>query len=137
MKKDTYVPRTALVACSRLVDFAGAEIASLEIAEALRDLGVNVELAALEIGAPVEEEIKLLGIKYIDLSSTEIGDREFDLLWVSHYVVAYHLLLKETLQIKIGIYSSLSYFEPLETPPLSSLSFSRYKIGRASCRERV
>jgi glycosyltransferase involved in cell wall biosynthesis len=129
MEKSTYVPRTALVACSRLVEFAGAEIASIEIAEALRDMGVNVELAALEIGAPVEEELRLLGLKYIDLSSTKVCDREFDLLWVSHYVVAYHLLLKEELKIKIGIYSSLSFFEPLETPPLSSLSFSRYTVN--------
>lgn len=129
MTKEKYIPRTALVACSRLVDFAGAEIASLEIAQALRDLGVEVELAALEIGAPVEEEMRMSGIKYIDLSTASISGREFDLLWVSHYVVAYHLLIKEELRVKTGVYSSLSHFESLETPPLSSLFFSRYTVN--------
>ena len=129
MTKEKYIPRTALVACSRLVDFAGAEIASLEIAQALSDFGVEVELAALEIGAPVEEEIRLSGIKCIDLSATSISGREFDLLWVSHYVVAYHLLIKEELRVKTGVYSSLSHFESLETPPLTNLFFSRYIVN--------
>lgn len=128
MEKQKYIPRTALVACSRLVDFAGAEIASLEIVEALRDLGVEVTLAAFEIGAPVAEEIRLLGIECIDLSAADIGAREFDLLWVSHYVTAHHLFAKGALKIKVGIYSSLSHFEALEAPPMSGLSFSRYVV---------
>lgn len=128
MEEQKYIPRTALVACSRLVDFAGAEIASLEIAEALRDLGVDVVLAAFEIGAPVAEEIRLLGIECVDLSAADIGTREFDLLWVSHYVTAHHLFAKDGLKIKVGIYSSLSHFEALEAPPLSGLSFSRYAV---------
>lgn len=129
MTKENCIPRTALVACSRFVDFAGAEIASLEIAQALHDLGVEVELAALEIGAPFEDEIRASGIKCIDLLTTKLSGREFDLLWVSHYVVAYHLLIKEELRIKTGIYSSLSHFEPLETPPLSNLIFSQYIVN--------
>lgn len=128
MEKQKYIPRTALVACSRLVDFAGAEIAALEIAEALRDLGVDVVLAAFEIGAPVAEEIRLLGIECIDLSTTDMGEREFDLLWASHFVTAHHLFAKGGLKIKVGVYSSLSHFEALEAPPMSGLSFSRYAV---------
>lgn len=129
MKKEKNMPRTALVACTRLVDFAGAEIVSLEIAQALKNLGIEVELAALEIGAPFEEEIKSSGIKYINLSKSSIAGRSFDLIWVSHHVVAYHLLMKEKIVTKIGIYSSLSHFEPLESPPLSALLFSRYIVN--------
>ena len=129
MKKEKRTLRTALVACSRLVDFAGAEIASLEIALALRNLGIEVELAALEIEAPFEEEIKSSGIKYINLSKSSMKGRSFDLIWVSHYVAAYHLLVKEKIFAKTGIYSSLSHFEPLEAPPLSSIFFSRYIVN--------
>jgi glycosyltransferase involved in cell wall biosynthesis len=129
MKKEKKIPRTALVACSRLVDFAGAEIASLEIAQALSNLGVEVELAALEIGFPFEEEIKSSGIKYIDLSKLSMKERSFDLIWVSHYIVAYHLLVNEKVVAKTGVYSSLSHFEPLEAPPLPSIFFSRYIVN--------
>ena len=129
MSKINGIPRTALVACSRLVDFAGAEIASLEIAETLRDLGVQVKLAALEIGPVVASEIKLLGIDYVDLSSSSISGAEFDLIWVSHYIAAYHLLVKEGVRVKTGIFSSLSHFEPIETPPLPCLLFSQYTVN--------
>jgi glycosyltransferase involved in cell wall biosynthesis len=123
------IPRTALVACSRLVDFAGAEIASLEIAQVLNDLGVKVKLAALEIGPAIEDEIKLLGIECVDLSVSSLRGAEFDLIWVSHYVVAYHLLASDGVRAKTGVYSSLSHFEPLEAPPLPSLLFSRYVVN--------
>ena len=129
MRHEQYIPHSALVACSRLVEFAGAEIATLEIAEALHDLGVEVELAALEIGPPIEAEIASLGIKYIDLGTTPIGEREYDLAWVSHNVVAYHLFLRDRLKVKTGIYSSHSYFEPIETPPSLSLKFSHYAVN--------
>ncbi|WP_374265681.1 glycosyltransferase [Zoogloea sp.] len=127
--KKKYIPKTALVACSRLVDFAGAEIASIEIAEALRDLGVQVKLAALEVGKVIESEIKHLGIDCIDLSASRISGEQFDLVWVSHYVTAYHLFIKEAVFARVGIFSSLSHFEPIETPPLPSVYFSRYTVN--------
>src|SRR6476620_8116298 len=105
MRHEQYIPHSALLACSRLVEFSGAEIATLELAEALLDLGVEAELASL-------------GLKYIDLAATEIGGREYDLLWVSHTVVAYHLLLRDPVKFKASIYSSHSHFEPIERPPL-------------------
>lgn len=121
--------KTALVACSRLVDFAGAEITSLEIAEALRDLGFKVLLAALEVGPELAKEMNLLGIEYIDLSVSSIIGADFDLIWVSHYIAAYHLLVNEGIHAKVGVFSSLSFFEPLEAPPLPLLSFSRYVVN--------
>ena len=129
MNIEKNIPQTALIACSRLVDFAGAEITSLEIAEALRDLGVRVTLAALEVGQVFEREIRLSGIDCIDLSAEDVSGAEFELIWVFHYVVAYHLLVKESVRAKIGVFSSLSHFEPIETPPLPFLFFSRYTVN--------
>ncbi len=51
------LPRTALVACSPLVDFAGAEMATLKISQRLRSLGIKVKLAVLEIGVPFDAEL--------------------------------------------------------------------------------
>ncbi len=124
-----HTPQTALVACSRLVDFAGAEITALELAQALRDLGFKVSLAALEIGPDLAKEMDLSGFDYIDLGSAKLAGATFDVLWVSHYIAAYHLLVNAGIRAKIGVFSSLSHFEPLETPPLPSLSFSRYVVN--------
>lgn len=129
MTKEHYIPKTALVASSRLVDFAGSEIVTLEIAEALRDLGVQVKLAALEVGPAIASEIRLLDIECVDLSASRISGMEFDLIWVSHYIVAYHLIINEGIRAKIGVFSSLSHFEPIETPPLPFLLFSRYTVN--------
>ena len=129
MAPDTENPKTALVACSRLVDFAGAEMTALEIAEALRDLGFRVTLAALEVGPEVANQIDLSGIEYIDLSVSGIMGAEFELIWVSHYIAAYHLLVNENVRANIGVFSSLSYFEAIEAPPLPSISFSRYVVN--------
>ena len=129
MARDTKSPKTALVACSRLVDFAGAEMTSLEIAESLIDLGYSVTLVALEVGAELASEIELLGIKCIDLSTSSIKGSVFELIWISHYIAAYHLLVNEGVSAKIGVFSSLSYFEPIEAPPLPLISFSRYVVN--------
>ena len=129
MMLDKEIHKTALVACSRLVDFAGAEITSLEIAEALSNLGFKVLLAALEIGKEVADEMDILGLEYVDLSVSSIKDRNYELIWVGHSVAAYHLMVNEGVRAKIGIFSSLSFFEPIEAPPLPLLSFSRYVVN--------
>lgn len=123
------IPKTALVACSRLVDFAGSEIVTLEVAQALALQGVDVTLAALEIGPPFEQDLIMSCIRYIDLSKAGLPTRHYDLLWVSHNVVAYQLIARERIQVTTAIYSSLSHFEPLEAPPVGLLRFSRYLVN--------
>lgn len=120
--------KQAIVAISRLTEYGGSEISSFEIAQALRNLGYQVKLVALEIGEPFIGELELAQFDYLDVSKQPdlIRDQQVELLWVSHHVIAYSLLLKFNLNAKISVYSSLSYFEPLEAPPLSGLGFSKY-----------
>src|SRR3982751_1310547 len=103
--------KKALVACSRLVDFAGAEIAALEIATTLADLGFDVVLAALEVGGAIESELNAAGISYVDLSVTRLSNASFDFVWLTHYVVVYQLFARDRISAKSGFYSSLSHFE--------------------------
>jgi glycosyltransferase involved in cell wall biosynthesis len=120
--------KKALVACSRLVDFAGAEIATLEIATTLADLGFDVVLAALEVGGAIESELNAAGISYVDLSVTRLSNASFDFVWLTHYVVVYQLFARDRISAKSGFYSSLSHFEPLESPPVPSIFFSQYLV---------
>ncbi|MDB1111873.1 glycosyltransferase [Pseudomonas extremaustralis] len=128
MTKAEFNGKKALVACSRLVDFAGAEIASIEIASTLSDLGFEVVLAAIEVGGVIESEMTASGISFVDLSITSLANEKFDFVWVSHYVVAYHLFARDRISASHGFYSSLSHFEPLETPPLPNIFFSQYLV---------
>lgn len=120
--------KKALVACSRLVDFAGAEIATLEIASTLSTLGFEVVLAAMEVGGLIESELSAEGISFVDLSKVSLADAQFDFVWVSHFVAAYHLLVHDRVSANHALYSSLSHFEPLEAPPLPALFFSQYLV---------
>ncbi|WP_256351552.1 glycosyltransferase [Pseudomonas gingeri] len=128
MKCTEFKGQKALVACSRLVDFAGAEMATLEVAAALADLGYEVVLAAMEVGGFIEAELNAKGLYFVDLSVVSLADKDFDLVWVSHYVVAYHLLVRDRISARHAFYSSLSHFEPLETPPLPNILFSQYLV---------
>ncbi|WIE48882.1 glycosyltransferase [Pseudomonas sp. GM17] len=128
MSQTDFNGRKALVACSRLVDFAGAEIATLEVASTLSDLGFKVVIAAIEIGGLIESELIVAGISFVDLSKTSLANENFDFVWVSHYVVAYHLFAHDRISTNGGFYSSLSHFEPLESPPLPSILFSQYLV---------
>lgn len=121
--------KTALVACSQLVEFAGSEIATLEIARALQELGYIVTLAALEVRPPFQAELDDSLIDYVDLSKQKIERKSFDLVWVTHYVVAYYLFAGMEILAKNKVFSSLSFFEPLETPPLPSVRFSTYLVN--------
>jgi O-antigen biosynthesis protein len=120
----------ALVACSRLVDFAGAEITSLEIAQALRELGFEVTIAGLEIGAPFSAELEASGFQIVELAKG-VPEKQYDLLWLNHNVTAYHLLCTHAVRSTIAVFSSLSHFEPLEVPPVGQLRFSEYLLNSA------
>ncbi len=128
MTQTEFNGKKALVACSRLVDFAGAEIATLEVASTLSDLGFEVVLAAIEVGGVIESELRANGVSVVDLSTTSLADAKFDFVWISHYVVAYHLFARDRISASHGFYSSLSHFEPLETPPLPNILFSQYLV---------
>jgi O-antigen biosynthesis protein len=121
-------PKSALVACSRLVEFAGAEITALEMAKTLEQLGYKVQLAALEIGSPLKETLEQAAINYINLQDTKILNKSFDLVWIFHNIAAYHVFINANIKTNFAIYTSLSHFEPIESPPLTHLSFSAYSV---------
>lgn len=117
----------ALVSAIRLVDFAGSEITCLEIAQTLVVLGYQVVITATELGEPWLGEVP----EGITVSRAEdIADNsEFDLLWLHHNLVAYKLLADKGIKSRCAIFSSLSFFEPMETPPITQISFSRYLVN--------
>lgn len=120
-----------LIACSRLVEFAGVEITTLELAVALNKNNWVVYVASFEIGDDIKKKLEEHSIKYLDLSSenTFKGGYFFDLAWIHHSVSAYRILLDPEVRTKKAIFSSLSHFEPIEAPPVTGVRFSKYLVN--------
>lgn len=123
--------KLALVACARLVDFAGSEITTLEIAEGLKRIGWRVAIGAFEIGDEFRSRIGDLGCLLVDLSDDQAFQyvAHFDLAWIHHSVAAYRILLDAYFSSECVVFSSLSYFEPIESPPVSSIGISQYLVN--------
>jgi O-antigen biosynthesis protein len=112
-------PRRALIATHHLVQYAGTEVFTLELAELLRQRGWEVCISAFLIGYPMAAEFESRGHQLVPLLQ-DIGTlkhQHFDLLWIQHGPVLHHLLATHGILAKRIIYCSHSHFEPLEAVP--------------------
>lgn len=122
--------QTVLISCSRLVDFAGAEITTIELVEAFLGFGWEVSVAAFEAGDSLRSDLDTLGAKYVELSNDSAfsGYTHFDLAWLHHSIAANRILADPLLSMGKVVFSSLSHFSPLECPPATEFELSRYLV---------
>lgn len=123
--------RHILITCSRLVDFAGAEVTTLELIEVFSKLDWLVSVGAFELSEAMKVILVRERVRYFDLSHSETFPQNihFDLIWLHHSVTAYKVLLDSSIGAPKVIFSSLSHFEPVEAPPLSALKISKYLVN--------
>lgn len=112
-------PRRALIATHHLVQYAGTEIFTLELAELLRQRGWDVWVTAFVLGYPMLESFESRNHRIISLlhGIDKIQQIAFDLIWIQHVPVLHHLLATHGLTAERIIYCSHSHFEPLEAVP--------------------
>jgi glycosyltransferase involved in cell wall biosynthesis len=127
--------RTALVSNSRLVDLAGSEITTMEVAGALASLGMSVIIAAYEFGDSYAEEIRARGYTLLNLREDQAVEVNVDVAWIHHATTFYSLVVGNRLRAKITIVSSLSYFEPMESPPFEMSAINRFLVNSAESHE--
>lgn len=122
--------QSVLIACSRLVDLAGAEVTTLELAEAFKGLGWSVSVASFEVGHDMHVRLDMLGAHFIDLSAEQAfhAGQRFNLAWIHHTVAASRILAESNLTLDKAVFSSLSHFSPLECPPSTHFRLSRYLV---------
>jgi glycosyltransferase involved in cell wall biosynthesis len=113
------------------VDLAGAEVTSFELCEVFAKLGYEVSIASFELGETFESVIKKNNLNFFNLSNTDSFKKNthFDLVWLHHITTASRVLLDKNVSIKYAIYSSLSFFEGIESPPFSFFSMSMYLVN--------
>lgn len=120
-----------LITCSRLVEFAGAEITTIELIEEFLKLDWSVSVGSFEFSEAFKDILVQKGTSIFDLSQSGAFPENsiFDLIWLHHSVTAYRVLLDSSISSSQVIFSSLSHFEPIEAPPLSTLKVSKYLVN--------
>lgn len=107
-----------LIATSRFQDLAGSEITVLEYAIELVKQGHEVSIASFFESERYQNECAENGIFLSVLDNVDLINRSWDIIWVFHQPTFYALFAKWNYSAKHTIFSSLSHFEPLETPPI-------------------
>lgn len=128
--------KTALVSNSRLVDFAGSEITTLEIANTLASLGMSVTIASYEFSSAFIKEIHERGHTLLDLHKPEqVAALSVDLAWVHHAVAYYSIFVMGGARARTMVCSSLSFFEPIEVPPIELCKIHRFLVSSPEVHE--
>jgi len=126
IRRDEFLPqlnvapvKQVLIATHDLIDFAGSEVFTLELAIELREMGWKVVVATLASGDLMRGEFEKRGLRVIDLHSefSKIGSIIWDLAWVHHGPVFQELFVTKKVKAATVVFCSLSHFEPLEAVP--------------------
>jgi len=97
--------------------YTGAEMVILELAEALRDFGCDLSLAANRIDDPVLYHLNIAGVSCVPYEN--VFDFDFDLVFSLHHILAQtnlESLLHTSRPFPAFVFAHLSPFAPLEMP---------------------
>lgn len=100
-----------------LIDYAGSELVTLDLAIEFQQTGWDVTVATFRLGGDVEERFYEKNIKVVNILNESLLCLEFDLVWGHHYPVLIKCLIEDSVKTKYLIMSSLSPYEPLESIP--------------------
>jgi hypothetical protein len=111
-------PKSVLITQGELINYAGSEIVTLELAEYFSSKGSLVHVLSNYIGAPIDKEFKKLKNVVLHTSSTSIDFTSLELLWIHHQLIPQEVLdLAEKGQLKAKVvFHHMSSFHPLEFP---------------------
>ncbi|MBD7968900.1 glycosyltransferase [Paenibacillus gallinarum] len=109
-----------LLSTHSLVDFAGAEINILSLAQKLISLNYEVDVATLQYDYPIQENFEIEGIAVWNLTFTNPETKHYDLIWSQHAQTLNNIIFEKNITANKIVFSSLSPFEPFEAPPIFS-----------------
>ncbi|MEI2417576.1 glycosyltransferase [Orrella sp. JC864] len=129
---------TILLCNNTLLNFAGSELLTLELAQHLRTQNHDVTVASFAYQGRLTEAFEAAGVRWLDLSDNSVRKHpDFDLLWGHHWSCFDALLLNKGINASRIIYSSLSPYEPLECPPLYTGRFSLHLANSYETRDKL
>lgn len=106
-----------LLTTTYVQNYTGSEISIYDLSKAFKDLGLEVIVGTFLYKEPLKNDFEKQDIKVYDLVKDKLPIKEYDLIWSQHYPTLEYVLLNKKVKAKKVIFSSLSHFEPLESPP--------------------
>ena len=122
MSKQSFKPKKVLLTQARLNNYAGSEIAILELAEYFSSIGAQVWVLTHYYGGPIQDDFSQLSdvevVRTTEERAKVLQDIDFDLIWIQHNVLTPELIraLQKGISRPKIVYSHLSFVEPLELP---------------------
>lgn len=111
-----FVPKSVLITQGELVNYAGSEIVTLELAEYFLAQGSRVYVYANHIDEPIRSDFAKLKDLSLHTSTEDINFEELDLVWIHHQLIPPELIpLKESGSLKAKVvFHHMSPYHPLE-----------------------
>lgn len=111
-----FTPQSVLITQGELVNYAGSEIVTLELAEHFHSLGVKVHILANFIDRPIQPEFTKLKGLTLHTTADTIDFESLDLIWIHHQLIPPVMVsLAEAGKLKAKvIFHHMSPFHPLE-----------------------
>ena len=121
-----------------LKEFSGSEIAVYDVAKEFITLGFKVTLGSFTFVSPLKDLFDELDCNFIDLNKIDDSyDDKFDIIWAQHFTTIDKILLETKISSNFIIYSSLSPYEALESPPLSSQKINLFLANSFETRDKL
>ena len=98
-------------------EFTGSEMAIFDLAREFLKRGYDVTIGAFIFSDPLLSEFASLGVTLLDLNNA--STEHFSLIWAQHFITLDTCLIDSGITADKIIYSSLSPYESLESPPVS------------------
>lgn len=111
-------PKSILITQGELVNYAGSEVITLELAEYFSQHNYHVQIFTNYIGAPLSGEFRTLKNVIVHTDSSKINYKDLDLVWIHHQLIPKELLdfiERREINPKI-IFHHMSPYHPLEFP---------------------
>lgn len=109
-----------LIATSQFKDLAGSEITVLEYAQEFKYMGHDVTIASFEEADTYSVICKEKDISVGIIQDESLSQSKWDIIWVFHSFTYYALFSLNAFKAQHVIFSSLSHYEPLESPPIET-----------------
>ena len=98
-------------------EFTGSEMAIFDLTREFLKRGYDVTIGAFIFSDPLLSEFASLGVTLLDLNNA--STEHFSLIWAQHFITLDTCLIDSGITADKIIYSSLSPYESLESPPAS------------------
>ena len=128
--------KKVLILNSFIKKYTGSEITTFELAKTFRELGFEVSVAAFDLDQPFICEFEKLAIRLVNICNLK-NNEFYDIIWAHHFITLEYCLLDKEIRSNKVVFSSLSPYTPLESPPFVLDKVSVFLANSLETKEKL